>query len=151
MCEKVVESVFWPRWQVSTRAQVGSNISSLPSTKLQWMLLWITAGCLFVCFSQTSKNCWLQPFRTCHRLAAIVTLVAISALTKASGLPPSLTRQLSHPGPAEGKDFPVGTVFRTCLLDFLFHLSTGGVNWILCPVFHFDWFKIAFGLVKLAG
>ena len=83
MCEKVVESVFWPRWQVCTQGPGKRlKISPLPSTKLQWMLLWITAGCLFVCFSQTSKNCRRQPFRTCHRLAAIVTLVAISALTK---------------------------------------------------------------------
>ena len=83
MCEKVVESVFWPRWQVSTWAQVGSKYLLCPPLNFSECFSGsLLVVCLFVCFSQTSKNCWLQPFRTCHRLAAIVTLVAISALTK---------------------------------------------------------------------
>lgn len=131
-----MESVFWPRWQVSTRAQVGSKLSSLPSTKLQWMLLWITAGCLFVCLFFTNKQELLAPTfphlsTTCSHCNSSSHL----SINKASGLSPSLACQLHHLGPVGGEDLPVGIVFRTCPQDFLSPLSIGGVNWIPRTVF----------------
>ena len=121
----MVESVFWPRWQVSTWAQVGSKYLLCPPLNFSECFSGsLLVVCLFVCFSQTNKNCWLQPFRTCHRLAAIVTLVAISALTKlVAWLLLSLVNFITL-DQVQGK-------------IFLLELSLGHVHWTffsICPL-----------------
>ena len=130
MCEKVVESVFDPIGRLVQLAQVGwKSLLCPPLNFSECFSGSLLVVCLFVCFSQTSKNCWLQPFRTCQRLAAIVTLVAISALTKlAACLLPSLGNFITL-------DYFGGKIFLLdsslgCPQDFLFHLSNGGFNWI---------------------
>ena len=144
MCEKVVESVFWPRWQVCTQGPGKRlKISPLPSTKLQWMLLWITAGCLFVCLFFTNKQELLAPTfphlsPTCSHCNSSSHL----SINKASSLPQPLSCQLSHMGTVVEKDFPVGVVFRTWQQDSLFYLSIAGVDsWISWHVSHINCFQ----------
>ena len=140
----MVESVFWPRWQVSTWAQVGSKYLLCPPLNFSECFSGsLLVVCLFVCFSQTNKNCWLQPFRTCHRLAAIVTLVAISALTKlVAWLLLSLVNFITL-DQVQGKIFLLELSLGHVHWTFFFHLSIGGADWIPRTVFHINWFKRA--------